>query len=125
MKMALGLLLCGIAMGQTFRHLATTDDGSRPYFSAGIPKSRDLVFDGQGAHLFAQADNEALGWPSVSGDGRIVGFSGVAGGKFQARVALGNGTVIWNYSGQASVSRNGRFALFMPEAPGLRATVVD
>src|SRR5690349_5745821 len=108
MKMGLGLFLCGIAMGQTFRDLATSDDGSRLYLSAENPNSRIFVSDGQGAHLFAQADNEALGWPSVSGDGRIVGFSGVAGGKFQARVALGNGTVIWNYSGQASVSRNGR-----------------
>src|SRR5207302_4058534 len=110
---------------QTFRHLATTDDGSRLYFSAEPPNSRILVFDGQGPRLFAQAENEALGWPSVSGDGRIVGFSGAASGKFQARVALGNGTVIWNYSAQASVSRNGRFALFMPVAPDLRATVVD
>src|SRR5689334_21759512 len=115
MRLALGLVLGAMAFGQTFRHLATTDDGSRLYFSSGGPDSRIYVFDGQTTRPFAQEDGNALVRPSVSGDGRIVGFSAVATGKMEARVALANGTVIWNYTGESAVSRNGRFALFMPD----------
>ena len=125
MRLALGLLLGAMAFGQGYRHLATTDDGSRLYFSADLPAPGIYVFDGVATRLFTRDDNNPLVWPSVSGDGRIVGFSAVADGRMQARVALSTGAVVWNYAGQAAVSRNGRFALFMADGAEGRGTVVD
>jgi hypothetical protein len=123
MRLALvSVLACTVLIAQPpeFRHLATTDDGSRLYFSSASalggatasPFARIFVFGPQGLHLFAQQDAHALAWPSASGDAGVVAFTGDS----QANLALGNGAVFWTAAGRASVSRNGRIALFTSDA---------
>lgn len=138
MRLPLGLVFASASLfGQfaavpQFRQLATTDDGSRVYFSSPLPllgaadagPSKIFVLGNSGLHLFAEQDTYPLGWPSASGDGGVVAFSGVVTGKFQANVALGNGAVFWTSAGQAGLSRNGRFALLVPDGSG-SVTVVN
>jgi hypothetical protein len=140
MRLLLGLVLASTGLfGQSvvlpqFRNLATTDDGSRLYFSSPLPltgasdahRSRIFVFDRQGLHLFADQSAAPLGWPSASGDGSTVAFSGILTGKFQANFAQADGSVVWTSAGQAGLSRNGRFALAVVNDPsGAIATVAD
>src|SRR5581483_9088424 len=117
MRLALGFgLACAAVFAQApeFRHLATTDDGSRLYFSStwGSPFARIFVYGPSGLHVFAQQDTQALKWPSASGDAAVVAFSGDS----QASLALTNGNVFWTGIGRAAISRNGGFALFASEA---------
>jgi hypothetical protein len=127
MRLALALVLaCTPLLAQNFQNLATTDDGSRLYFSstsalAGSgesPFARIFVFGPEGLHVFAQQDASSLRWPSASGKSDVVAFTGDS----QANVALGSGAVFWTGSGRGMVSRNARFALF---ASGQSARVVE
>jgi hypothetical protein len=108
-----------------FRQLATTDDGSRLYFSSpsalagtgDTPFAKIFVFDNHGLHVFAQQTAYALGWPSASGSGDVVAFTGEsepAAARYQANLALANGAVFWTAGGRAAISRNAHFALFAP-----------
>jgi len=139
-----------------FRHLATTDDGALLYFSSPLPVAGDEVgtfkifeFSTSGAlRVIAQqqridtaywTNNYDLGWPSVSGDGSVVAYTGEAycfgpqsqcalqeiysDGTFQGNVILGDGTVLFISWGQVRVSHNGQFALFVGSSPDI--TVSD
>jgi hypothetical protein len=113
MRLALGLALACTSLFAQFRQLATTDDGSRLYFSSN---SRIFVYSPQGLQVFAQQDADELGWPDASGNAEIVAFSGGS----RSSLALGSGVVFRTGIGRAAISRNGRFALFGPTVLDLR-----
>lgn len=122
MRLALGFAVACVALyaqsvaTPEFRNLATTDDGSRLYFSssaalagaAASPFARIFVFGQQGLHVFAQQENQALSRPSASGGAEVVAFTGDS----QSNLALGSGAIFWTGTGRAIISRNGRHALF-------------
>jgi hypothetical protein len=116
MRFVPALILAASVFAQSsparFRDLATIDDGSLLYLSTG---SKILVFDGRGSRTFAQQDSATLGWITASGDGQRVAYNALnADGTFQANLASANGSVFWTTIGQAAISRDGRFALFVP-----------
>jgi hypothetical protein len=132
MRLALGFAVaCAALYAQSaatpeFRNLATTDDGSRLYFSssaalagaAASQFSRIFVFGPQGLHVFAQQDNQALSRPSASGGAEVVAYTGDS----QSSLALGSGAVFWTGAGRAYISRNARYALFASDGA---ATVLN
>jgi hypothetical protein len=126
MRLALGFFLTCAGLLAQFRNLATTDDGSRLYFSStaalagsgGSPFARIFVFGPQGLRLFAQQDAQDLASPSVSGNAAVVAFRG----GLRSNLALANGAVFWTAAGRAAISRNARFALFTSDST---ATVLD
>ena len=116
MRLVVGLVFAAGLYAQPaplqFQDLAANDDGSQLFFSSG---RKLFVFDGQNLRLLAQQDSAALGGISVSGDGKVIAYNARPdGGGSQANLATADGSVFWTTLGQAAVSRNGRFVLFLP-----------